>query len=262
MRSVLSFSVHPRRVLVVLGVIILTIVCFSVAGQYSAHVLGHGRLLGFVHGFNVDGEGNVPAHFSALMLLSVSILAGLIASRMRRIQGPFYGHWVGLALIFVVLAADELNSFHERLNVPMRSLVDADGILFFAWVVPGMAVVALFCLAYARFLWHLPTRWTILFTLSGFTFVAGAIGVELIGAWYVSQYDAASFTDSARFTYALIATPEEGLEMIGIATFIYALLDYLRTQVGAVTVALTANKPGRDAVPRGDTSRTPAEAGA
>lgn len=237
MRPALSFSVRPRRVLVVLGAIILVLLVFSVTGRYSTHLLGHGRLLGFVHGFNVDGEGNVPAHFSALMLLSVSILAGVIASWVRRTDGLFYGHWVGLALIFAFLAADELNSFHEKLNRPMGALVDADGILYFAWVVPGMAVVALFGLAYARFFWHLPGRWKKLFVVSGVVFVSGAIGVELIGGWYVSHYDPTTFTGGPRFTYALIATVEEALEMIGIATFIYALLEYLRVHVGTIRAA-------------------------
>jgi len=259
MRPVLSFSVRPRRVLLVLGAIIFMIVCFSVVGQYSAQMLGHGRLLGFVHGFNVDGEGNVPAHFSALMLLTASILAGLIASRVRRTEGPFYGHWVGLALVFVVLAADELNSFHERLIYPLRTLLDADGLLYFTWVVPGMVFVGLFVLAYARFLWYLPTRWKTLFVVSGFTFVGGAIGVELLGGWYVSSYDPEAFTDSVVFIYALITTLEESLEMIGAATFLYALLDYLRAQVGTVAVTLAAEEDDRDAAPPRPARRTPAE---
>lgn len=260
MHSVLLFSVRPARIFAFLCAAILVILVFSVVGQYSAHMLDHGRLLGFVHGFNVDGERNVPAHFSALMLLSVSILAGLIASHIRRVRGPFYGHWVGLALIFVVLAADELNSFHERLNEPMGALLGVeDGLLFFTWVVPGMIVVALFGLAYARFLWHLPIRWKTLFAASGLAFVAGSIGVELIGGWYVSQYDAETFTGSARFVYALIATPEEALEMIGIATFLYALLDYLRARVGTVAVTLAADEGDRDAVPRVRAHRAPAD---
>jgi hypothetical protein len=261
MRPGLFFSVPPRRVLLFLGATILLIVCFSVAGQYSTHVLGHGRLLGFVHGFNVDEERNVPAHFSALMLLSVSILAGLIASRVRRTEGPFYGHWVGLALVFVVLAADELNSFHERLISPLRTLLDADGILYFTWVVPGMAVVALFGLAYARFLWHLPVRWALLFVGSGITFVAGAVGVELIGGWYMSQY--APFTGTVALTYDLITTLEETLEMAGVAVFIYALLDYLRAHVGTIRIALDAEPREPPAAPaRSPVRRTPVETAA
>jgi hypothetical protein len=257
MRPSLSVSVGPRRVLVVLVAIILTIVVFSVAGQYSAHMLGHGRLLGFVHGFDVNGEGNVPAHVSALMLLSVSLLAGLIGSWVRRADGLFYRHWVGLALIFVVLATDELNSFHERLNAPMKAFVEADGLLFFAWVVPGMAVVALFGLAYARFLWHLPGRWKKLFVVSGLVFVSGAIGVESIGGWYVSHYDATTFIGAARFTYTLITTVEEALEMIGTAIFIYALLEYLRVHVGAIHASFDGDPQERASAP--SARRTPAE---
>ena len=259
MRPVLSFSVRPARLFAVLCGIILVIVVFSVTGQYAAKMLGHGRLLGFVHAFNVDAEGNVPAHFSALMLLTASILAGLIARQVRRTEAPFYGHWVGLCLIFAVLAADELNSFHERLVHPFRELLDADGLLYFTWVVPGMAFVGLFALAYTRFLWHLPRRWKALFTVSGVTFVAGALGVELIGGWYMSGYDRAVFVDFVAFIYALITTLEESLEMVGAATFLYALLDYLRVQVGTVALTLTADEPVRDAAPPRPARRTPAE---
>lgn len=244
MRPTLSFSVRPQRVFAALIAIIVAIVCCSMLGQYSAHYLGHGRLLGFVSGFNVDAEGNVPAHFSALMLLSISILAGLIGCLVRREKGRFYKHWWVLAVLFVGLAADEFNSFHERLDGPMASLVDAEGVFHFTWVVAGMAVVAIFVIGYARFFWHLSWRWKKLFAASGVTYVAGAVGVELLAGWYVSPYTPETFTTAASYTYSLIATLEEALEMLGVATCIYAMLEYLRVRAGKMWISFDSTEDG------------------
>lgn len=220
----MQFTVNPSRVVKVLGGVICILLSFSLIGQYSGHFLGHGRLLGFVPQFNIDTEPNIPTAFSSLLLLSASLLLGVIARLASEKKAPFRRYWAVLALIFAYLSIDEYAMLHETLTGPMRDYLGADGLLYYTWVVPAMGLLALFAVAYARFFWHLPPRWKLLFAASGITYVSGALGCELIGGWYVSQYSA------YHFTYDLIVTAEEGLEMAGASLFVYTLLEYLREQ--------------------------------
>jgi len=95
------------------------------------------------------------------------------------------------------------------------------GIFLFGWVIVAIPLVILFVVAFFRFFFHLPRKTKILFGLAGGLYVGGAIGFELVGAGYVSQYG------QQNFTYILIAMIEESMEVTGLVFLIYALLDYV-----------------------------------
>ena len=227
MAAPFSVSVRPARVLAVLGAIIAVLVGLSVLGQSVRFGLGYGQLLGLIDGVDVDAEANIPTFFACAQLLLAAGLAGLVAVGAWRDGDVFRRHWVGLSLLLGGFAIDEFVQLHEQLAtlpfLPARS-----GVLFYAWVLPGMALVGFFGMAYARFFWALPARWKGLFGGAAAVFVGGAIGVEMIGGWYASQYGEISFV------HAVITTVEEALEMGGIALLVYALLDYLRVHYGAL----------------------------
>lgn len=250
-----SYNVSPWRVLRALAITICILIVFSLGGQYSRLVLGHGRLLGFVPEFHLDAENNIPTYFSTLLLLAVAIVAGLTARVVRERELPFYRHWVGLALIFAYISLDEFASLHERLIVPLREIFDAGGIFYFAWVIPGLVLVGLFLIAYSRFFWHLPVRWKRLFAISGALYVGGALGAELIGGWYWERAP-----DSFGWVDVLLTTVEEGLEMTGMALFLYTLLEYLRANVAEVRISF-GREERKAAVPSrsgpADNSSTP-----
>ena len=46
----------------------------GLAGQVSTHFLDHGRLLGLVRLFHLDGEGNFVAWFHSMLLLAAVLL--------------------------------------------------------------------------------------------------------------------------------------------------------------------------------------------
>lgn len=252
-RLISSYTLSPRRVLRVLGITIFILVVLSLVGQYARLVLGHGRLLGFVPEFHLDAENNIPTYFSTLLLLAVAIVAGLIARVVRERELPFYRHWVGLALIFAYISLDGFASLHERLIGPLREIFDAGGIFYFAWVIPGLVLVGLFLITYSRFFWHLPVRWKRLFAISGALYVGGALGAELIGGWYWEQTP-----DSFGWDDVFLTTVEEGLEMTGMALFLYTLLEYLRANVAEVRISFGGTERKADAPswsgPGGDSS--------
>ncbi|HEX7045156.1 MAG TPA: hypothetical protein VF203_11145 [Burkholderiales bacterium] len=179
--------------------------------------------------FSVSSEGALPTWYSAVTLLLCAVLLGVIAAVYR--GQPFRAHWSALAVIFGLMSLDEATAIHEMLTTPLHARLNTGGALFFAWVIPGLAFVAVLALAYVRFLWSLPRRTGGLFLLAGATYVAGALGMEMAAGLYV---EARGYT----FVYGLMATAEEVLEMGGVALFIYGLLDHLEHHVGRLEIAL------------------------
>jgi len=233
MKSTLVLTARSSaQVLRGLLVVIAALATLSLLGQYSALVLGHERLLGFVPEFGLDYENNIPTYFTALLLLFAALLAWG-ANRLARIRrDPFARHWAVLGGILAYISVDEIASLHERLIPPLRHALGADGIFYFAWVIPGIVLLLLFLIAYARFFWALDGRWKRLFAAAGTIYVAGVLGMELVGGGYASQYG------QQTVVYAVISTIEEVLEMSGLAVLIYAQLEYLRAHLSTIVVTL------------------------
>lgn len=101
------------------------------------------------------------------------------------------------------------------------------GIFLFGWVIVAIPVTILFVIAYLRFFFHLSRKTKILFALAAGLYIGGAIGFELIGAGYVSEYG------QQNFTYFIIALIEESMEVTGLIVLIYALLEYVRVNYDA-----------------------------
>ena len=226
----MTITLSPREAARGLLLVVVTLAFLSVAGQFSRHVLGHDVLLGFVRQFNLDAEGNVPAWYASMTLLLSAVLLGVIARAKHLARAPYARHWGLLVLIFVGLSVDEAASLHEMAVHPLRALLRARGVLYFAWVVPGAVFVLAVGLAYLRFLLHLPPAARRGFIVAGGLFVGGALGMELAGG-YVAHYHGEGTP-----LYTAMTTVEECLEMLGIVVFIHALLSYLRMEVGEVRI--------------------------
>lgn len=201
-----------------------------IAGQYYLFFVSPGNAPTVVALFNLDGERNVPAVFSTLLLLSCACLLALIAHASRR-KGAGYLYWLGLALIFVYLACDEFFELHEGLVVPVRSALHASGLLYFAWVIPYAAALAVLALVYLKFVFRLPIRTRRLFILAGLIYVAGALGMELLGGQYYEKVQRIDAVYSLFFV-----TIEELLEMTGLVIFIHALLSYIDAEFGEISL--------------------------
>jgi len=176
--------------------------------------------------FIFDAERNVPTAYSALALLACAILITEIGLRHRR-AGESAPLWYGLAFAFLFLAFDEFVQIHERLGVNMRDTLDTNQVFYFAWVIPYGIALAVFVALYPRFLLRLPRRTMVLFIVSGLIFVTGAIGFEMLGGLISGR---------GSVWYAAVSTIEETMEMLGIALFIYALLDYSVASFGTFAI--------------------------
>jgi len=215
------FQINPRKVVVVLSAILILFVLANFAGNFIDMVAYDPKLFRYTKKLYLDRETSIPTYFASLLLLISAILFGFIARLKTKSNSPYKVHWIILSVIFLLMSVDETASLHEQLNKPMRLMFNQGGIFLFGWVIVAIPLVILFVVAFFRFFFHLPRKTKILFGLAGGLYVGGAIGFELVGAGYVSQYG------KQNFTYIIIAMIEESMEVTGLVFLIYALLDYV-----------------------------------
>ncbi|MCE9647737.1 MAG: hypothetical protein K8S20_17215 [Chloroflexi bacterium] len=229
-----TIKLNPKRILVLLMMIIAMLVCLSIWGQYLKYFPGaydiHGPLHEFVldllmHSFYTDTEASVPTFFNTLLLFLPGLLFAVIGAWKSSINDKFKYQWMGLSLIFLYLSMDEAAVLHEKLIPPMRSLFNFEGyggLFYFAWIIPGIAVILLFAIAYLRFFLHLENRYKLLFFFSLAIYVSGIIGGEMLSGHF------AETIGLKNFTYAAYTSAEESLEWTGCSLTLYSLLLYIQ----------------------------------
>ena len=217
-----EFAIDPRRVLRLLLMVTAVLVVLSAAGRVAVYYLPDFPLRDVIANFlNVNGEQNLPTFYSSLMLLVAALLCGLIARSHSESDHTNVRHWTALSVAFVLVSLDEFASIHEQAGVRLREQLGiTGGPLFYAWVIPGAALVALFGIALLRFLRSLPRTTRRRLLAAGVLFLSGAIGLEMVGGAYAAVHGDHSMS-------VLIATVEETLEMVGTAVLLYALLAYI-----------------------------------
>ena len=216
-----TLEVSPARVLQ--GMLL------AVAALTAAHLVAQVRN-GFVGNADrswlntlvyLNNEETFASWYSSMALLGVAALLGAVAQRARRSEGSYPLHWAALAAIFVAMSLDESARLHEMADTRLKSALDTGGLLYFAWVLPALAVVAAVVVSYLGLLRSLPPRTRALFVLAGVVYVLGAAGGEMLQGPIVEERG----TENAPFV--ILSTVEEVFEMVGVAILVYALLDYL-----------------------------------
>jgi hypothetical protein len=233
-------ELSPRKILLTLVLVIGILVTASTIAGAAWYFLDLGEG-GFrlVQLFWVDSEANLPSLYAFATLLSSAALLMVIARLERRAGSRYSTHWKTMALIFIYLAFDEGASIHERTVEPVRWLLQKTPVpssefleVGPAWIVLGGLFVLVFALSYLKFLLHLPARVRNLMILSGLIFVTGALGFEILSHGHAVVHG------QENALYAMLATIEESLEMLGIALFIYTLLLHIRSIAPQFEVAI------------------------
>ena len=233
----LELEIDPRRVLRALLMVTAILVVLSTAGQATVYYLPDFPLRDSIANlFYVRMEQNVPTLYSSMILFAAALLCLLIARAHGRTDRAYVRHWAALSFVFAFLSLDEFASFHEQATDPVREQLGITrGPLFFAWVIPGAALVALLGIALLPFLRHLPKPTRRRMLAAGMLFLSGAIGFEMIGGAYKAAYG------PLNMGYVLITTVEETLEMVGVAVLLYGLLAYIPTILPDVVYRVRIN---------------------
>jgi hypothetical protein len=229
----LVVRVPVDRIVLTIGIVVVSLLTIDFALQTLTELLGPplpswDRLVKL---FNVSREQALPTWYSIIATLTCALLAVIAAARWRSGDRCRW-HWTGLAAVFVAISVDEQIAAHEALTGPVRSVLNASGVLYYAWVIPALAFLVVFAGIYSRFFLALPDPFRRLFLIAALLYVGGAVGMALVGAWLADTRGVETLT------YQTVATIEEVGEMSGIATLLYALLNYLRSRIGPITVNL------------------------
>ena len=210
-RKVLTPFLGISVVLIILGTIAEILRRFELLGSK------HSTARWFYNLFDLDGEWNIPALYSTILLIFCGILLGLITEYKKATNDRYAGKWHFLSLIFFYLGADELLSIHEIFIIPdLQKLLLLPERFDNIWVIPFSSLLILFLYKYRNFIKHLPSQTKKVFLTAGAMYVGGAMGIEFL----------ADIWRNILGGYHIVV--EEILEIIGILVFIYGLLQYIQ----------------------------------
>ena len=251
-------DLHARWITRALATTIVVLAIAHLAFQAVRHLGGIPSLYGLVDQFDMGMEANLPTYFSSMQLLFVAFLLLVIGLLRRQADDRYARHWLWLALIFLLLSVDEMSEIHEMTIRPIRELAPGlvTGLLYWAWVIPAMALVVVVAACYARFVFgYLPPYLRNATLLGAAVFVGGAVGVEMPEAAFVEVHG------MDNFTYALFVVVEEVMEMVGIFIFLSGLLRYMGSELGAFSLRVVPSGSARSVQPT-ETAAAPEMAGA
>lgn len=199
-------------------------------------VVGLGQFLGrdgLVAAFAVldsGPESTIPTWFSTMLLLSNAVAAGLVGKAVGSKTGDGR-YWTFLAVVLAILSIDEIARFHERTIGPLRTALGTSGLLYYAWVIPGLVIVLTFGVLMFPFWRRLPARTRIGLLVAGGMYVGGALGLEMVSGLVRTRYGIGVATGVASLV-------EEAFEMLGATALLWVLLDQLRTLAPTVTLSI------------------------
>ena len=108
-------------------------------------------------------------------------------------------------------------------------MVGGEGLLHQTWIVAYGGLILIGAVLIRPFLLTLPRTLYLRVLLSAGVFLTGAVGMEIIGGFWV-QAGPDNWVESAginTWSFSLIVLLEEGLEMLGVIILINALLNHL-----------------------------------
>ncbi len=172
--------------------------------------------------FNMDKEVNIPTIFSCSLMLICASLIWLITRKSKNKDDAIQRKWNVLRWTFIFLMLDEGLQIHEAFTIPsIKPMLPP--ILSVVWVIP-YGIFAIFAIVYFMpLIQSLPRKYRNKTLLSGFIYLSGVLGIEMIGNLLVRTGD----IKLHGISYGLFSTLEETLEMAGLIVFIHTLLIYI-----------------------------------
>jgi len=135
--------------------------------------------------FNLDKEGNLPSWYAGIQLFIIAAGYLVLGSRLipeRRRAAMLRPLWWALGIGFVLLSADEVSSFHERMGRTLWRLKVFNVKFVDQWMVLYLAIGICFVLVFGRYLVRAARAWpleTLLFVLGFGVLASGAFAAEM-----------------------------------------------------------------------------------
>jgi hypothetical protein len=261
--DIMVLAIYAKIIVRAIIIAVLFITLAGLAARVAMYIWGEEGYLQPLRIFDVGEERSIPTWFESIQFLLCSILIAVIGVAKKQRNDRYSLHWSVLSIILLLLSLDEVASIHEAIGQQSERLLHnitgfiPSGAISFFWVVPGAIFVLIILLAYLRFLADLPRTTRRLFLFAGALFVLGALGIEMLTAQVVSSSGAiANWVESSsggvvgRGSASAIPTILKGLqtsveemfEMLGLTTFVYALLAYIRSYVEDISIRVRIDK--------------------
>jgi hypothetical protein len=229
---------------------LLAIHVLSLASNFLFHGLGYGRK---VHAaiwlatfFNVDEQQNLPAWFSAGVLLLTAWILWEVAGAAGAVgEYRYVRHWRILSVVFALLSLDDMTDAHRVLRVgALAALGNAS-----SWLLVAAPLVLVFAVAYVPFLLHLRARTRWMICGSAAAFVVGVTAVEAVGMLtgrnLLAHLPGQELAGAAYLRYLVAASTEELIQGAAVIAFLYAVGTCLhRYRELAETDAAPPQQPG------------------
>lgn len=198
-------------------------------GRYTPGMYHHIRLDDLFH---LGKEANIPTWYNAALLGITSLLLFVIARAEKFTVDRHSWGWLLLGILFLYLSIDEIALLHERVAMYLGSKLPGNPLMTFGWIIPGILITGTLGVSYVPFVVRLPSRTRWLTILAGVIYLAGALVTEFAAI----PYEMGRPPDMG---FAILVATEECLEMCGIILFLYALLDYMRSQIPDLRITFT-----------------------
>lgn len=221
-------SVNIPNVISAIRVAAVLVVLLGVFREVFVYGYGEETFFKELRQLDLDDEANVPTWFSSVLMFAISVTAFLIYRGFRCGGTILRLSWAGLSVVFLALSIEEVAGFHEALMVPLRLALGAGGVFHYAWVIPAFFLVSVFVVLSVPFLIRTPLRYRVLFVVAGAIYVAGAMGLEMIGGLVASS------VGEDVYYYGFITVVEEAMEIAGLTIFAGAVLEYFATGGGRI----------------------------
>ncbi|MBL8220974.1 MAG: hypothetical protein JNL62_17205 [Bryobacterales bacterium] len=218
----IAVTLSPTRITSALLAAAVVMGIAATAVQWLARLTGNKPFFGLVRLLHLEEEANLPTAFSVLLLALASLLLAVISWNERRAANANATHWIVLTVGFCLMVLDEFAMLHEMMSGPGKRVLGNGtlGPLFFTWVLPAFFGLAAIAIYFVPFLRQLPRHVMYRFVSAGAVYVAGCVGLEMLGGMRFEQFGRDPL-------YLAFATFEELMEMTGVVLFIRALIHYL-----------------------------------
>ena len=233
-----EIKLAPKSVLAFFLFVIVIIYFLSLAAVLVKYHFD-GEYFRLTQFFDVGIEDNIPTIYSVVALVFAGVVCFVTWSTSKTLGAKDAIYWFFLGVVMVFLGFDEGATIHETIGSWVKRNYHGEGYFQWLWVVPYGVLTAWFAAAYFPFLMRLPNKTRLGLILSGAIFVGGAIGVEMISA---AEYEAAKEAGVRSLKYYLLYSLEEFMEMLGIALFIYYVLDYLASLTPSIELKLRSEQ--------------------
>tara|TARA_B100000787_G_scaffold75282_1_gene55458 strand:+ start:567 stop:1181 length:615 start_codon:yes stop_codon:yes gene_type:complete len=166
--------------------------------------------------FSIDLEMTIPAWYQGLLLMACAI--SIIINDLI-IKLPLNKYCILFSIIFITLSIDEVITIRERIEgfyykyfLNRGYILSFEHDLIFSFLV--LSLIILIAYISIKFLSLHNNYNRKLFILSGFIYVFGALGLDLIGS---------NFEDKMSLIYQISTMLEELFEMIGLIIFLHVM---------------------------------------